>query len=118
MYAVIKTGAKQYKVATGDVIDVELLDAELGSRVEFSDVLFYSNGTEMHVGAPHVAGVTVVGEIVDFSAGPKVMSIKYKPSHHQYRKFGHRQKYSRVKISIEAAAEKHSTHKKHHKEAK
>lgn len=99
MWAIIKTGGKQYRVAEGDVIDVELLDAELGSRVEFSEVLFYSDGSDSQVGSPFVSGISVVGELLSIASGPKVTSMKYKPSHHQHRKFGHRQKYSRIKIS-------------------
>lgn len=98
LYAIIKTGGKQYKVAPGDVIDVELLDADFGAQVNF-EVLFVNNGTSQQVGAPLVEGATVTGEIVDCVGGPKVSSVKYKRSHHQYRKFGHRQKYSRVKIT-------------------
>jgi large subunit ribosomal protein L21 len=98
MYAIIKTGGKQYKVAPGDIIDVELLDADFGAQVKF-DVLFVSDGTSQQIGAPVLDGVTVAGEIIDCVGGPKVTSVKYKRSHHQYRKFGHRQKYSRVKIT-------------------
>lgn len=96
-YAIIKTGGKQYKVAQGDIIDVELLDANLGDQVQF-EVLFVNNGANTLVGAPLVEGSIVKGELLDWVGGPKVSSVKYKPSHHQYRKFGHRQKYSRVKI--------------------
>lgn len=98
MYAIIKTGGKQYKVAPGDIIDVELLDANLGDQVQF-DVLFVNDGASQLVGAPLVEGASVKGELLDWVGGPKVTSVKYKRSHHQYRKFGHRQKYSRVKIT-------------------
>lgn len=99
MYAIIKSGGKQYKVKKGDVIDVELLEGENGERVEFADVLFFSDGENQHVGGPLVSGITVAGEFVDIVKGPKISSVKYKRSHHQYRKFGHRQKYSRIKIT-------------------
>lgn len=99
MYAIIKTGGKQYKVRKGDVVDVELLGLELGSPVEFSDVLFFFNGTDHKVGAPAIDGVTVKGEVVAETAGPKVQSITYKQRKRQKHKFGHRQHYSRVKIN-------------------
>lgn len=98
MYAIIKTGGKQYKVAPGDFVDVELLDADLGSEVKF-EVLFVNDGDKQQVGAPLVDGASVIGEVIDWVSGPKVTSVKYKPSHRDYRKFGHRQKYSRVKIT-------------------
>ena len=97
MYAIIKTGGKQYRVAEGDIIDVELLDAEGGARVKFNDVLFLYKGSSI-VGAPVVPDCVVVGEVVGLTSGPKVVSMKYKPSHRQYRKFGHKQHYTRVKI--------------------
>jgi len=83
MYAIIKTGGKQYRVAPGDVIDVELLDAEPGVAVEFADVLFYYDGKTQMVGQPTVGGFSVAGQLVEISKGPKISSVKYKRSHHQ-----------------------------------
>lgn len=114
MYAIIKSGGKQYKVKKGDVIDVELLNGENGERIEFADVLFFNDGEKQHVGGPLVSGVTVVGEFVDIVKGPKISSVKYKRSHHQYRKFGHRQKYSRIKITELANSHKKEHAKKEH----
>lgn len=98
MYAIIKTGGKQYRVAPGKVIDVELLNGEEGASIEFTDVLFFNNGSEAVVGAPLVQGVTVVAKILGEAKGPKITSIKYKKRQNIRRKFGHRQKYSRLKI--------------------
>jgi len=100
MYAIIQTGSKQYKVKKDDVINVELLDAAVGSAVEFNDVLFVqnANGTTS-VGKPTVQGCSVKGQFVAFSKGPKVTSVKYKKRKNSYRKFGHRQHYSQVKIT-------------------
>jgi large subunit ribosomal protein L21 len=98
MYAIIKTGGKQYRVAVGDIIDVELLDGEIGSQVQFNDVLFFNNGSKPMMGQPVVPGCVVVGELVDCVAGPKVTSVKYIPGNHR-KKIGHRQHYSRVKIT-------------------
>lgn len=102
MYAIIKTGGKQYKVAIGDIIDIELIDGEVGSQVEFKEVLFVNNGSAPVVGKPHVSGCVVKGELVDCVAGPKVSCIKYIPGNHR-KKIGHRQHYSRVKITQIAA---------------
>lgn len=110
MYAIIKIKGKQYRVAQGDVIDVDLLDEQEGT-VEFKDVLFFNNGSAITLGQPFVAGCTIIGEIVDAEvAGPKITSVKYKRSHNQYRKFGHRQHYSRIKIK-EIHAKEHKEHK-------
>lgn len=100
MYVVIKTGGKQYRVEKGDVIDVELLEHDDGDEVQFSeDVLYFFNGKTSKFGAPFVKGCTVKGKVLGRSKGPKVTSVKYKPSHHQYRKFGHRQPYTRIEIT-------------------
>lgn len=98
MYAIIQTGGKQYKVAPGDIIDVELLDADFGASVQF-DVLFISDGASQQVGTPLVAGAVVTGEILDCVSGPKITSMKYKKRQNERRKFGHRQKYSRVRVT-------------------
>lgn len=97
-YAIIKTGGKQYRVAVGDEIDVELLAGDLGSEVKFTEVLLTNNGSTTVVGKPHVPGCVVVGECIDYVAGPKVTSVKYIPGNHR-KKIGHRQHYSRVKIT-------------------
>lgn len=98
MYAIIKIGGKQYKVAVGDVIDVDLVQGEIGSQVTFGEVLFVYNGSKPLVGAPHVKGYSVTAELLDLVAGPKVTSVKYIPGNHR-KKIGHRQHYSRVKIT-------------------
>jgi large subunit ribosomal protein L21 len=98
-YAIIKTGGKQYRVGEGDVIDIERVPEEVGQGVGFAEVLFISDADAHHVGQPNVAGWSVQGEVVDYTVGPKVTSVKYKQRKNQRRKFGHRQKYSRVKIT-------------------
>lgn len=98
MYAIIKTGGKQYRVQAGDVIDVELLGIDKNSRIEFNEVLFLHNGTTGKVGAPVVPGSAVLGEVIDEVRGPKVIAFKYKRRKMYRRKVGHRQDYSRVKI--------------------
>lgn len=99
MYAIIKTGGKQYRVAVGDIIDVELLNSDAGAQIEFGDVLFAYDGSKTHIGTPSISDFLVYGEIVGQVSGEKVTSLKYKASHNQCRKWGHRQKYTRVKIT-------------------
>lgn len=98
MYAIIETGGKQYRVAKGDVIDVELVKVE-GNQVEFKQVLFLNDGSQVKVGLPHISECTVMAELLGESKGPKVVAFKYKRRKNYRRKVGHRQKYSRVKIT-------------------
>ena len=96
MYAIIATGGKQYKVAEGDVINVEKLDAESGSTVTFDQVLAVSGDT-FKVGAD-VASSTVSATVVEQGRGKKVIVYKYKPKSGYHKKNGHRQAYTKVKI--------------------
>lgn len=99
MYAIIRSGSKQYKVKKDDIIQVELLESEPGQSVEFSDVLLVADSSgKVKVGMPVVAGSKVIGQYVQEAKGPKIESLKYKKRCNQYRKFGHRQRYSQVKI--------------------
>lgn len=121
MYAIIKTGGKQYRVAKGDVIDVELLDAEEGGEITFSDILFMHDGKEANIGGPFVSGGSVTGKVVGSVQGPKISSVKYKRSHNEWRKFGHRQPLMRIEITgVEfkegkKASKEHKEHKAEHK---
>ena len=99
MYAIIKTGSKQYRVEKGAVIDVELLGIDAGEKVEFKDILFVNDGEVSMVGSPNLAEYVVQGEIMDIVKGPKVFALKYKRRKNYCRKRGHRQGYSRVKIT-------------------
>ncbi len=103
MYAIIQTGGKQYRVEQGDEIDVELLGVEDGGQVEFSEVLFVHDGQNTRLGQPTLNDFVVKGELVATIAGPKVVAFKYKRRKDQQTKHGHRQKYSRVKITEIAA---------------
>ena len=116
MYAIIKTGGKQYRVAEGDVIDVELLQSQPGESVEFSDVLFFHDGSAAKIGQPNVSGCTVMGELIEEALGPKIVSVKYKRRQNQRRKFGHRQHYHRVRITKIGGAKKAAKKKKTEKE--
>ena len=100
MYAIIESGGKQYRVEKNEVIDVELLDQQEGEKeVTFSNVIFLNNGEEIKVGAPYVTKSLVKGEFLGVVKGPKVICFKYKQRKGIRRKVGHRQKYSRVKIT-------------------
>ena len=100
MYAIIENGEKQYRVEKGDVVDVELIEAEDNGQVEFKNVLFIGEGNTAKVGTPYVSKSLVKGELVGVVKGPKVIAFKYKRRKGSTRKkVGHRQQYSRVKIT-------------------
>jgi large subunit ribosomal protein L21 len=99
MFAVIKTGGKQYRVAAGDEIVVEKLAGEPGAKIAFEDVLLVADGDRVEVGAPRVAGATVTGELVDTRKGEKVLVFKKRRRNTYRRKRGHRQTESVVKIT-------------------
>ena len=96
MYAIIATGGKQYKVAEGDVINVEKLDAEAGSEVVFDKVVAVSD-KELKV-AKDVEGATVSATVMEQGRGKKVIVYKYKRKSGYHKKNGHRQAYTQVKI--------------------
>jgi large subunit ribosomal protein L21 len=98
-YAIIETGGKQYRVKKGDVIEVELLNDVKGDKVVFDQVLFVDDGKSSLVGAPCVKGYVVKGTLLGEAKGPKTDGVKYKRRKQFYRHFGHRQKYSQVKVS-------------------
>ena len=98
MFAVIKTGGKQYKVAANDQITVMTLEGEAGAQVTFSEVLALFDGDTHHIGAPHVAGATVAAEIVEHARGPKVYAFKKRRRKNSKRKRGHTQDLTIVRI--------------------
>lgn len=98
MFAVIKTGGKQYKVAANDVVTIEKLDLEAGSSVTFEEVLMLGGETPV-VGAPIVKGATVTAEVVEQTRGPKVIAFKKRRRKNSRRKRGHRQDLTVVKIT-------------------
>ena len=99
MFAVIKTGGKQYKVATDDVITVMLLAGEAGDKVTFNDVLMRVDGDKTNFGAPFLSGAQVSGEIVEQTRGEKVIAFKKRRRKNSKRKRGHRQDLTLVKIT-------------------
>ena len=99
MYAVIKTGGKQYRVAANDKILIEKLEGEAGDQVTFAEVLLVANGGTVDVGAPFVAGATVVGEIAAQERGPRIIIFKKRRRKHYRRRNGHRQDLTSVTIT-------------------
>ena len=97
MYAIIKTGGKQYKVAQGDVISVEKLNAEVGAEVSL-EVLMLVDGETVTVGKPVVDGASVVAKVVEHGKGDKVVVFKYKPKKDYRKTQGHRQPYTKLEI--------------------
>ena len=107
MYAVIESCGKQYKVAQGDVVFFEKLDAEEGKKVTFDKVILVSNDKKIEVGAPYVKGIKVEGKVVSHGKGKKILVYKYKAKKNYRRTQGHRQPYTKVEITkIKMPAEK------------
>ena len=103
MYAIIQTGGKQYKVAEGDVIFVEKLDAAEGDEVVFNQVLTVVDGENVSVGKPFLSGAKVTGKVEKQGKDKKILVFKYKAKSNYRRRQGHRQPYTKVTVSkIEA----------------
>ncbi|MCY6355752.1 50S ribosomal protein L21 [Clostridium sp. ZS2-4] len=103
MYAIVKTGGKQYRVQEGDVLFVEKLDAEVDSNVELNEVLAVNKEGELVVGAPVVEGAKVVAKVIKQGKAKKVIVFKYKAKKDSRKKNGHRQPYTKLQIEkIEA----------------
>ena len=99
MYAVIKTGGKQYRVATGEKLKVEQIVAEVGQQITLDQVLAVGNGADMKVGAPLVAGATVVATVLSQGRHDKVRIFKMRRRQHDQTRQGHRQAYTEIEIS-------------------
>jgi len=100
MYAVVKTGGKEYRVTQGDLIRVEKLEGKVGDQVELKDVLMVSKEGEAQFGTPQLANVVIKGEIVQEGKGEKVLTYKMK-RRKNYRRFkGHRQTYTYLKVNF------------------
>jgi len=97
-YAVIQTGGKQYRVAEGDLIEVEKLDIEAGSEAKLEEVLLISDGTKVSIGAPLLKGAAVTAEVVDQFKDEKVIAFKFKRRKGYHRTVGHRRQLTRLKI--------------------
>ncbi len=99
MYAVIKTGGKQYKVSQGDTIRVEKLTAAEGDAISFEEVLLIADGGNIQVGTPLIEGTSVAANVVKHGRGKKIEIIKFKRRKHHRKQAGHRQDYTEVEIT-------------------
>lgn len=97
-YAIFKTGGKQYRVAQGDVIEIEKLDAEPGTETSFPEVLMVGEGSSLRLGAD-LKGAAVTAEVVEQFRGPKLINFKFRRRKGYHRSVGHRQHLTRVKIT-------------------
>lgn len=98
MYAVIKTGGKQYRVEPGDVVTIERLEGDAGDAVKFDEVLLVDADGEMQIGTPSLDGATVAGTIIEQGRARKVIVFKFRRRKNYKKKNGHRQYFTRVQI--------------------
>ena len=98
MYAVIKTGGKQYRVTTGEKLKIEQIPADVGSQITLDQVLMVGEGESVRVGNPLVAGATVTATVVSHGRGEKVRIFKLRRRKHYQRTQGHRQNYTEIRV--------------------
>jgi len=98
MYAVITSGSKQYRVVEGQTLKLSKLTAEVGSTIDFDQVLLLANGDDITVGKPFINGHKVVATVVSHGRGKKIHIVKFKRRKHHMKSMGHRQDYTEVKI--------------------
>lgn len=98
MYAVLKTGGKQYTVHENETIKVEKLDVPVGEEVVFDDILFVNTDKAQIIGTPTVSGAKVIGRVLRHGLGKKIIGFTYKPKKRERRRFGHRQPFTEVSI--------------------
>lgn len=98
MYAVVRTGGKQYRVSKGELLRIEKLKGEIGDRVDLNEVLMVSDREKVRIGTPLLTQATVIGEIVRQGKGKKIIVFKQKRRKNYRRKTGHRQQYTEIRI--------------------
>ena len=98
MYAVFKTGGKQYKVSEGETIKIEKLEVEPGKKVTFNEVLMIADGENVQVGSPHVEKAVVEAKVISQGKGKKVNILKFKRRKQYMKQQGHRQLFTEIKI--------------------
>ncbi len=103
MYAVIESGGKQHRVVEGEVLNVELLEAVVGDKIDFNDVLMVGAGAAVQIGAPFVAGSKVSAEVLSHGRADKVTVIKFRRRKHYRKQMGHRQWFTQIKITAISA---------------
>jgi large subunit ribosomal protein L21 len=111
-YAIIRTGGRQFRVAEGDTLDVDLIDVEPGKTATFGDVLLFADGKDVTHGNPLVSGAKVTAEVLEQRKDKKVVAFKYRRRKGYHRTVGHRRKLTRVKIkSINVVSKKAASKK-------
>ena len=98
MYAVVKSGARQYRASVGDTIVVERLPAEVGQQLELDEVLLVADGERVEIGQPTIKGAKMLATVVAQEKGPKIRIFKYHPRKRYRRRAGHRQRYTRLRV--------------------
>lgn len=98
MYAIVRTGGRQYRAEEGAIIDVERMPEEIGAEIELDEVLLVADDDETKIGQPLVEGVSVKATVMDQFKGKKIIVWKYIPKERYRRKKGHRQNYTRLRI--------------------
>jgi large subunit ribosomal protein L21 len=111
-YAIIKTGRRQYRVAEGDTIDVDLLDVEPGKTATFGEVLMFADGKNLTHGTPLISGAKVTADVLEQRKDKKVIAFKYKRRKGYHRTVGHRRRLTRVKIKSISVGGKKTAAKK------
>lgn len=111
-YAIIRTGGRQFRVAEGDTLDVDLIDVEPGKTATFGDVLLFADGKDMTHGDPLVSGAKVTAEVLEQRKDKKVVAFKYRRRKGYHRTVGHRRKLTRVKIKTIDVGSKKTAPKK------
>ncbi|MBT3362254.1 MAG: 50S ribosomal protein L21 [Chloroflexi bacterium] len=106
MYAIVETGGKQYKVAAGQTLDVEMLPQEIGSSVELDKVLMVADGDKIVTGQPIIKGAKVNATVLEQGKGKKIIVLKYKNKTRYSKKTGHRQLYTKLSIDKIVTAKK------------
>ena len=103
MYAIVKTGGKQYQAVADDVIIIEKLEGDPGTKIELTEVMLVNDGKSVKIGSPFVKGAMVTGEIVRQAKGPKIEAFNYKAKKNERKRWGHRQPLTHLRITgIEA----------------
>lgn len=98
MYALLKSGSKQYKVSEGQIIKIEKINIEIGSIIEFKKIIMISNHNKIQIGTPFLKKTKIFAEVINHNRNKKIFIIKFKRRKHFYKNQGHRQKFSLIKI--------------------
>ena len=103
MYAVIKTGGKQYRVVAGEKLKVEQIPADVGTEITLDQVLMVGEGESVKIGAPLITGAKVTAKVISHGRGPKIKIFKMRRRKHYQKRQGHRQNYTELRIDTIAA---------------